>query len=107
MLLGFGLAALAARAFHPHYLPLCDRINSRPGVQCTEVTVQSMIGLFVIGLGIITLMVVPVMSSLYHLIRYGHDWETPRGAESAITNLPILGGLIYLAAGAAVAIAGY
>ncbi len=105
--LGFALAALAARVFHPHYLPLCDRINSRPGVDCTDVSVQSMVGLFVIALGIITLMVVPIVSALYNLIRHGHDWETPRGTESALTNLPILGGFIYLAAGAAVAITGY
>lgn len=107
LLLGFAVAALTAWLFHPHYLPLCDRVNVRRGATCDPISLQSMIGLFIIGLGVITMLIVPIVVSIYQVVRHGHEWETPRGTETALTNLPILGGLIYLAAGAAVAITGY
>lgn len=105
--LGLAVASALARLFHPHYLDLCNRINTEPGVECTDIPLTSMIGLFIFGLGIFTMIVVPIASSLYQLVRHGHDWETARGTENAITNLPILAGLIYLATGAVVAISGY
>ena len=105
--IGFGVAALLARLFHPHYLPLCNRINAQPGVDCRPIPLQAMVGLFVFGLGIFTMVVVPIISALYQLVKHGHDWEMARGTETAITNLPILAGLLYLATGAAIAISGY
>jgi predicted PurR-regulated permease PerM len=115
MLAGFAFAAIAALLFHPHYLPLCERINSRQGLgavpigggSCRPISVLSMVGFFTIGLGLVTMLLVPIVSSLIQLVRHGHNWETPRGTESAMTNLPILGGFIYLAAGVTVALAGY
>ncbi len=105
--IGFGVAAGLAVWFQPHYLPLCNRINAEPGVDCTPVSMQSMVGIFVIALGVITLVIVPIVSALWNLIRHGHSWETPRGTETTLTNLPILAGFIYLATGTFVAIAGY
>lgn len=104
---GFLAAALLARLFQPHYLSLCNRINAQRGVDCSPVSVQAMIGFFVIGLGIVTLVIVPIIASLIHLIRHGPDWEMPRGTETAQTNLPILAGLIYLVAGSVMALAAY
>jgi hypothetical protein len=104
---GFGGAALLARVFHPHYLPLCDRINPPRGLECSAVSVQAMIGFFIIGLGLITLVIVPIIASIVHLLRNGPDWEMARGTETAQTNLPILAGIIYLTAGTIVALAAY
>ncbi len=107
MLAGFAVAAVLARLFQPHYLSLCNAINVQPGADCRPISVQAMIGLFVIALGLISMIVVPIVSSLWQLLQHGHKWETPRGTETAATNLPILAGFIYLASGAVVAIAGY
>ncbi len=104
---GFGVAAVLARLFQPHYLSLCNAINVQPGADCRPISVQAMVGLFVIALGLVSMIIVPIVSALWQLYRHGHTWETPRGTETATTNLPILAGLIYLAAGAVVAIAGY
>lgn len=104
---GFLVAAVLARLFQPHYLPLCNRINARPGVECGPVSLQAMIGFFTIGLGFVTLVIVPIVASLIHLFRHGPDWEMARGTETAQTNLPILAGLIYLAAGSMMALAAY
>ena len=107
MVVGFAAASGLATWFQPHYLSLCNRIRVERGVECVPISVQSMIGMFVIGLGVISLVLVPIMSALIHLARHGHSWETPRGTESTLTNLPILAGFIYLAAGFAVALGGY
>ena len=104
---GFVAAALLARIFQPHYLSLCNRINAQRGVECSPVSAQAMIGFFTIGLGLITLVIVPIAASLIHLLRHGPDWEMARGTETAQTNLPILAGFIYLAAGSVVALAAY
>ena len=104
---GFLVAAGLGAWFQPHYLPLCNRINAEPGVDCSPISTQSMVGIFVIALGVITLILVPIVTAVIHLIRHGHAWETPRGTETAITNLPILAGVIYLASGTFVAIGGY
>ncbi len=104
---GFAGATIGALLFQPHYLPLCDRINAQRGVQCSPVSAQAMIGFFVIGLGFITLVIVPIAASLIHLVRHGADWEMSRGTETAQTNLPILAGFIYLATGSLVALAAY
>jgi hypothetical protein len=105
--MGFGTAAAFGGWFQPHYLPLCNRINTVPGVACTPVSTQAMVGLFLIGLGVISLIIVPIVTAIVHLLRHGHDWETPRGTETAHTNLPILAGFIYLVVGTFVAVAGY
>ncbi len=105
-LAGFAVAALLAWLFEPHYLSVCNRINANPGVECTPISTQSMIGLFLIGLGLVTMLIVPIVASITHMVRHGYDWETSR-VETATSNLPILAGLIYFATGAAIAIAGY
>jgi|GEM_PF-2379456 len=104
---GFAAAAALAAWFHPHYLPLCNRLDARPGVECAPVTTQTMVGFFVMGLGFVSLVVLPVVASVAHLIRHGADWEMPRGTETTQTNLPILAGVIYLVTGTIVAVTGY
>ena len=46
-------------------------------------------------LGVVTLIVGPIINSLYRLFRYGQPWETTRH-ETAVSNIPILAGIAYL-----------
>jgi hypothetical protein len=104
---GLGTAAILARLFHPHYLPLCNRINAQPGLECSPIPLQSMIGFFFIGLGLASMVIVPIVASVVHLVRNGANWEIARGTETTQSTLPILVGLIYLVAGAAIALDAY
>lgn len=59
----------------------------------TPATAQS-VGFTIAGL--LMIIVAPVINSLYHLFRYGAQWEFTR-VETAISNYPMLAGVIYLA----------
>ena len=101
-----GVAAAAiARWFQPHYVDVCDRVTEQPE-PCRAVPVQSMVGLFLIGLGIVSMTVVPIVTTITHVLRQGYDWETSR-VETATANLPILAGLLYFAIGSAISLASY
>lgn len=92
----FAIAAVAAPAW-----PSCeDRITRFP---CEDLTVQAMAGYLLIGLGILTIIFGPIAGSLIDLYLHGAKWETPRGTESVITNMPLLVGAIYLVSGVLVA----
>lgn len=45
----------------------------------------------------------PIAGSFLGLLINGAKWETPRGTESIITNMPILVGAIYLVLGVIIA----
>jgi hypothetical protein len=45
----------------------------------------------------------PIAGSLLDLAINGHKWETSRGTESVITNVPVLLGAIYLILGVVIA----
>lgn len=45
----------------------------------------------------------PIAGSFLDLLINGARWETPRGTESIITNMPILIGAIYLVLGVIIA----
>ena len=56
--------------------------------------------------GIPTLLLVSIfIFSLAHVLRHGYNWESSR-VETAVSNLPMLSGIIYIAVGAGLAIAG-
>lgn len=59
----------------------------------TPATAQS-VGFTIAGL--LMIIIGPVINSLYHLFRYGAQWEFTR-VETAISNYPMLAGVIYLA----------
>ena len=92
----FAVAAVAAPAW-----PACS--DPLPGLPCEDLTVQTMAGYLLIGLGIMTIIFGPIAGSLIHLYLHGAKWETPRGRENVITNMPLLVGAIYLMAGLFVA----
>ena len=61
-----------------------------------------MMGYLVIALGMLTIVFGPIAGSFIDLAINGANWETPRGRENVITNVPILIGAIYLGSGIAI-----
>ena len=114
-IVGLGAAVGAGLLFQPHWLDLCNRINARPhaglngvitrGQECSPVSPMTMAGNFLIGFGLFTLIIGPIIFSLAHVLRHGYNWESSR-VETAVSNLPMLSGIIYIAVGAGLAIAG-
>ena len=113
--LGLGAAASGGLLFQPHWIELCNRINARPyvglsgqltqGGECSPVSPMTMSGNFLIGFGLFMLIIGPIIFSLAHVLRHGYDWESSR-VETAVSNLPMLSGILYIAAGAGLAIWG-
>lgn len=113
--IGLGVAVGAGLLFQPHWLDLCNRINDRPtiglnglptrGGACSQVSPMTMSGNFLIGFGLFTLVIGPVIFSLAHVLRHGYNWESSR-VETAVSNLPMLSGILYIAIGAGLAMAG-
>ena len=114
-IVGLAAAIGAGLLFQPHWLDLCNRINARPhaglngvitrGQECSPVSPMTMAGNFLIGFGLFTLIIGPIIFSLAHVLRHGYNWESSR-VETAVSNLPMLSGIIYIAVGAGLAIAG-
>ena len=95
LLVVFVIATFAAPAW-----PSCE--DAASGLPCEDITVQTMAGYLLIALGILTIIFGPIAGSLIDLYLNGAKWETPRGTENIITNMPILVGAIYLMVGLAV-----
>ncbi|MCP3974612.1 MAG: hypothetical protein GY720_08980 [bacterium] len=78
-----------------NYIDLCERYSVFPS-RCEPVSLRTAYstGLGIAGLAMLT--VGPIVNSIYHLLRYGQPWESTR-VETAISNYPLLAGLIYLA----------
>ena len=112
---GLGAAAAAGLLFEPHWLDLCNRINARPtvgingqitrGGECSPVSPMTMSGNFLIGFGLFMLVIGPIIFSFAHVLRNGYDWESSR-VETAVSNLPMLAGLLYMGAGVGLAFMG-
>ena len=112
---GMAGAAAAGLLFQPHWVELCTRINNREfvawggqitrGGECSPVSPMTMSGNFLIGFGLFMLIIGPIIFSLAHVLRHGYDWESSR-VETAVSNLPMLSGILYIAAGAGLAIMG-
>lgn len=58
-----------------------------------------MAGYLLVGLGFLTMIFGPIAGSFIDVLVNGHDWETSRGTESVITNMPVLIGIAYLIVG--------
>lgn len=113
---GLGVGAAAGLLFQPHWVELCTRINSREfvglsgqpmtrGGACAEVSPMTMSGTFLIGFGLFMLVIGPIIFSLIHVLRHGYNWESSR-VETAVSNLPILSGILYIVAGTGLAFMG-
>ena len=76
------------------YVEFCQRywvFDSR----CQPVTPATAFSVGFTIAGLFMIIVAPVINSLYHLFRYGAQWEFTR-VETAISNYPMLAGVIYL-----------
>jgi heme/copper-type cytochrome/quinol oxidase subunit 2 len=98
---GIGLAYLVARVWAPHWPQFCRDITvAEP---CAAVATQTMTGYLVIALGVAVMILGPVAGALLELMIHGHRWETPRGPETVVTNIPIVLGAVYLVLGGVLA----
>lgn len=116
-LLGMGFAAGAGLLFQPHWVDLCTRINSRSfvgwdgqaitrGGECAFVSPTAMVGNFLMGFGVIMMIIGPIVFSIAHVMRHGYDHEYSR-VETAVSNLPILSGIVYVAVGGGISFLAY
>lgn len=99
--LGFALAYVVAAVLAPLWPGFCD--DTVVGAPCEQVDIQTMSGYLLVALGILTMVFGPIAGSLIDLWINGAKWETPRGSESIITNMPLLVGAIYLGSGVLIA----
>lgn len=95
--IGFLATYGAALILAPAWPGFCD--GTIVGADCETVGVRTMTGYLLVGLGLATMVFGPIAGSLIHLWIHGARWETPRGSESIITNMPLLIGAIYMASG--------
>jgi len=100
-LAGFAAAWLLASLLAPHWPDFCDQ--TIVGASCQQVAVQTMTGYLVIALGVFVMIFGPIIGSLVDLVINGAHWETPRGTENVITNVPLLVAAIYLVSGVVIA----
>ena len=102
VLLGAALTWLASYYVQANYIELCQRLalfSSR----CAAVTLRTSYSVGLAIAGLVMLIIGPIVNSLYHLFRYGQTWESSR-VETAISNYPLLAGVIYLAGAAALSL---
>jgi hypothetical protein len=112
---GLAFAAVAGSLFQPYWLDMCNRINARPSVgfdgqlasrgECSPVSATTMSGNFLIGFGLFMLIIGPIIFSLAQVVIKGHNWEASR-VETVTSNLPMLSGALYIAAGVGLAFMG-
>ncbi len=100
-LIGVAASFAAAAVVAPLWPGFCD--GAIVGAPCEAVGVQTAAGYLLIVLGILTIVFGPIIGSLLDLLINGSRWETPRGTENVITNMPLLVGAIYVLLGIAVA----
>jgi hypothetical protein len=94
----FALTIGAAIWFQARWLSFCEHFKNEGELPCQPIGDLRMVAYFTIGLGVVTMIVGPMVNTLYRLARYGQPWETTRH-ETAASNIPILAGLFYLALG--------
>ena len=102
-LTGLGAALAVGTWVTPRYVEFC-RILNRFATTCRDVPSQDILGYTVVAMGVAMLILGPIVNTLYRLWRYGQAWETPRGPESAASNIPIAVGVLYIALGMAIAL---
>jgi hypothetical protein len=91
-----------ARIAVPRWPGFCD--GAIVGAECDPVKFLTGFGYGVIVLGLFTMIIGPIIGSMLDVALNGSNWETPRGTESATTNVPLLVGAIYMATGLAVVV---
>ena len=96
---------VAATITQPRWEGLCANFNAEQGIPCSPMTFGIMYGYFLIGLGVFMMILGPIINSLYRLYRYGQIWETSR-VETAVGNVPLIVGFVYVVLGFLIAAIG-
>ncbi len=100
-LVGVAAAFLMAKLLAPVWPNFCTATTV--GSPCSAVDFQRMAGYLLIAVGFCTMILGPIAGSFLDVLINGHKWETSRGTETVITNVPILVGAVYLLLGLVVA----
>ncbi len=100
-LVGVAASFVVAWILAPRWPGFCS--DATVGSPCDAVAVQTMAGYLMVGLGFLTMILGPIAGSFLDVLINGHKWETSRGTESVITNIPVLVGAIYLILGVLIA----
>ena len=95
VVLGGVVTLLVSRYVQQDYVTFCQRYWVFDG-RCQPVTPATAYSVGFTIAGLFMIIIGPVINSLYHLFRYGAQWEFSR-VETAISNYPLLAGVIYLA----------
>ncbi len=103
LLFGGAITLLASSYVQANYIELCRRLAFFPS-RCAPVTLRTAFSVGLAVAGMAMLVFGPIVNSLYHLMRYGQAWESSR-VETAISNYPLLAGVIYLSGAAVLALA--
>jgi hypothetical protein len=90
----FVAVALLAEVFRSNWVE-CRTVDEWFAQTCPTVPRRLLLIRVTAILGVVTLIVGPIVNSLYRLARYGQPWETTRH-ETAVSNIPILAGIAYL-----------
>ena len=100
---GLAVAVATGTWVTPRYIEFC-RIINRFAEDCRDVPSEHIVGYTIAAFGVAMLILGPVVNTLYRVYRYGQPWETPRGPETAASNIPIAVGVVYIAIGMLVAL---
>jgi hypothetical protein len=98
---GVAVCLVAAWLLTPIWPNFCTATTV--GAPCSTVDTQRMTGYLMIGLGLGTMILGPIAGSFIDVAINGHKWETGRGTESVITNVPVVIGAVYMVLGLIVA----
>lgn len=90
----FLATALLAEAFRSNWVE-CRTVDEWFAQACPTVPRRLLLIRVTAILGVSTLVLGPIINSLYRLFRYGQPWETTRH-ETAVSNIPIIAGFAYL-----------
>ena len=96
VILGAVITLLASMYVERNYVELCQKYSVFPS-QCRPVMLSTAYSTGLAMAGLVMLIFGPIVNSIYHLMRYGQEWESTR-VETAISNYPMLAGVLYLAA---------
>ena len=98
LILGAAVTWVGSYCVQANYIELCEKYAFFPS-RCAQVSLRTAYSVGLAIAGLVMLTIGPIFNSLYHLSRYGQAWESSR-VETAISNYPLLAGVIYLAGAA-------
>lgn len=91
----FAATAAVALALRSNWVE-CRTVEEWYNQTCPVLPRRLLLIRVISGLGVATMVLGPLLNSLYRLFRYGQPWETTRH-ETAVSNIPIVAGAGYLA----------